>query len=352
MIIVNDAMTTVQAASLSFEPSDQQTLIASIAWREFSEGNREWEEYEVISSELLFDTELQEKGVHLTLQNENHEEGYAIIIEENDDAIVVEMGKGPSPYSEYDGYRKIYVSQLSYLAANPAGTFAIRLDTEELVNLQQAQFDEMHIAYPICEMNVLIDNDPPINPTPSDTVGFLSNYNTWFVQCGQPDGYSCIPTSFAMALKYLNARGIIALYSGMSNIYTMRNTLYTTDYMVDEILHLCRENAISDGFYDFCQDYTNRTMWLDAYWDYDSTYTDVKSEIDINFPVVLMFKDGVLVTCGSAHATTMVGYYENYSYSTGSTNYYVIVCDPNDSGNQKTVLWQASRIYGHYEIMY
>ena len=206
-------------------------------------------EKEIICYESIYNGLLEEIGILATLKDE-----YAIIIIDNNQGIVIELGaRNAMPYKNYDG-KKVYLGPLNYYTVN--NNIADDVSHDKSVSISSLRESELnHIDY---FSNELESSRSPQNPTPDDIYKYIYNYSSYFVYCAQPDDYSCVPTSFAMCLKYLNNRNKFALYNGMSNIYSMRNELYY-NYMVNSNGR-CREPKITNGFNDFCDDNTNKTI--------------------------------------------------------------------------------------------
>ena len=305
------------------------------AWEVFSYSDAEWSDYTVQNTEALYDKNGTIIGSLLEL-TDSEDDAYAIVLNNNGSAIVVETGKGiSSPYAGYENKMKVFTSPLNYYVMDSKES-SVLLDLTNKETITKESLSST--LFP----TISSGSDQRVENTRS-TVTYLYNYSTYFENCVQPNGYACVPTSHAMALKYLHNRGKITISSTYTNVSTMATKLY--DMMKSSDGH-CYTPTIQNQFASFCSSYTNKTITSTVTWNSGMTFSAAKSEIDVMYPLVLMFVGGTPNMYSSNHATTMVG----YKIVTGTTTMnYAIVVDPGTSpGVQKTMAWDSTYLYGYF----
>ena len=335
---------------------DEATGAELIAWDQFAAEDEDWAEYEIVGSEPVYGTNMQRTGSLLNLSRRENE-AYAIILSSGDSAVVVEAGKGASsPFGDNANKVKVYASPLNYYVSDSVLSSQLKdVTTGQRVNRNEVTSVNLPDTMYINTNNMAIASSGTHS---SVTTTYLYNYSTLFEKCTQPPGKTCVPTSHAMALKYLHNRGKITISSSVSNVYTLASTLF--NYMKDSS-GLCREPNISTGFSNFVSTYVNKVMTTNPTFDDEISFMYAKSKINSKEPLVLMFKDGTPnMYVGSNHATTMVGYKvvindneqtEAIGDEPMATHNYAIVVDGNPNpAVEKTMLWYRGYLFGYYII--
>lgn len=306
----------------------------------------QWNDFEINNAEKIYDGNYTEYGYVFEL-SDTMNKGYGIVVETNGNYFVAEASiECESPYLGYDDYYNIYSSQLNYyFSPNIYGrnTTIIDAETYEEVSLSDLT-------------NVRVEVDSYVNlskATPGQTTTkYVSKYGL-IETIEQPSTGSCIAYSTAMMLKYLHNVGKIKLSSEVVGISDLATTLF--DYM--ENTDTTNKHGISDesarnGIKSFGADFANKSLSFESAYS-KATFTTAKAEIDSNYPVVLMFDEGILYD--ETHATTMYGYKIVQSeLANGSllTTNYAIVKDPGGKGSiTKELAWTSSSIYGYF-ILY
>lgn len=335
---------------------EEATRAEIIAWEQFAAGDEDWAEYEIVGSEPVYGTNMQRTGSMLNLSRREND-AYAIVLSSGDSAVVVEAGKGASsPFGDNANKVKVYASPLNYYVSDSVLSSQLKdVTTGQRVNRNEVTSVNLPDTMYINTNNMAIASSGTHS---SVTTTYLYNYSTLFEKCTQPPGKTCVPTSHAMALKYLHNRGRITISSSVSNVYTLASTLF--NYMKNSS-GLCREPNISTGFSNFVSTYVNKVMTTNPTFDDEITFSSAIYEINSKYPLVLMFKAGTPnMYDDSDHATTMVGYKvvindNEQTEATGdlpmATHNYAIVVDGNPNpAVEKTMLWYRGYLFGYYII--
>lgn len=299
-----------------------------------------WNNIDIISADLLYDANLDCLGYVFELVSSD-EKGDGIVVDTGTNYVVVEASQNtPSPYLNYeDNFKKVYTTALNYYVYNEHSRSGALVDVRDgtIKTLDELRVKRMNLE------TFTLNN----SRTAKSTNSYLSNYAWQFIHITQqPNKSACIPTSFAMALRYMDNIGKINLtYSGTNS--EMKDSLFTAMENVGGSVGVSAttaQNGIRSWTKANCSDYYI-TIHTDTFYPTASEYNNVTAEIDSDYPVVVMFYDGVLVS-GANHATCMFG----YSNSNGVN--YVIVSDPWETvGGTKTVAWNTSNVYGYF-ILY
>ena len=332
-LIVSGSGSTIFAE----ENSKRQSLDAAIDVMEeyILSGNENWRGFEIVSEHSLKNGHKEEIGYVFELKN-GDKNGYGIVIEDNVGYLVVEASsRTSSPYEKNKefGSTYIYTGPLNYFIDND-------LTDTTVYDIQNKK-----------STNILILNNNSMNYVRSPkakatiTTKYLSSYNWNFETTQQPNGIACIPTSMAMALKYLHNSGQINITSSsLRNIEILAQTLYNNMYS-SQYPNMIEASHVAPGLADTITSSTCANKVTTDYGVFGNSmrYGDLKAEIDGNYPAVVMFEGGVLASV--EHATTLVGYKTTTFFD------YVIVVDPLDE-TEKEIAWgDASSFYGYY-ILY
>lgn len=299
-------------------------------------GNEAWEGHEISGVEELFDGNLDIYGYLFELES-LVEEGYGIVLNSGTSYVVVEASPDTkSPYSDYDdNYLKVYTTALNYFVyeKNTRSGELYDLVEKKSVNSNELTVARMDLSQ--------MESSRNSNSARTTTSRLLSNIGLFRFITQQPNTEACIPTSFAMALRYWHNIGKITLTFSGSNAQ-MKDSLF------DEMGIVGAEPAVTDvsardGIRSWtianCSDYYV-TIRIDNFFPTVSEFNEVKGEINNNNPSVIMFYPAVF---GRTHATTMVGY-----QIIDGTN-YVTVCDPyQETYNTRTIIWNTSNVYGFF----
>ena len=346
----------IYAEDLPKDHVDKEKIVDQ-AWKIFTNNDKTWSDFKPYDYEKIFDINSNEMGALLYLASDS-DYGYAVVQINDNYAVVLEAGKGcVSPYEEYKDKIKIYGSPLNYYVADTLDSaFVSEVTTGEIYSK-----NDVENLLPLTQDNILsVQESNSIHAADlqsETTIKYLTNYSGYFQKHPQPDGYSCVPTSHAMALKYLHNRGKITISSSMTNLSTMTNTLYN---LMKNSSGLCREPQIQNGLSYFASTYTNKTITTSSTYGTAMSFATVKSEIDAMYPTVLMFKAGTPNMYSSNHATTMVGYKIISTVPTNSIQTdqpqsvmqrYAIVVDPGvNPAVEKTMLWTNTYLYGYFVL--
>ncbi|GEM_PF-5465473 len=346
----------IYAEDLPKDHVDKEKIVDQ-AWKIFTNNDKTWSDFKPYDYEKIFDINSNEMGALLYLASDS-DYGYAVVQINDNYAVVLEAGKGcVSPYEEYKDKIKIYGSPLNYYVADTLDSaFVSEVTTGEIYSK-----NDVENLLPLTQDNILsVQESNSIHAADlqsETTIKNLTNYSGYFQKHPQPDGYSCVPTSHAMALKYLHNRGKITISSSMTNLSTMTNTLYN---LMKNSSGLCREPQIQNGLSYFASTYTNKTITTSSTYGTAMSFATVKSEIDAMYPTELMFKAGTPNMYSSNHATTMVGYKIISTVPTNSIQTdqpqsvmqrYAIVVDPGvNPAVEKTMLWTNTYLYGYFVL--
>lgn len=318
-----------------------QTMTDFIANNQLTDSS--WDNVKITNTDYLYDANLNNLGYVFELDC-NDGVGYGIVVDTGTDYVVVEASQNtPSPYLEFaEGFKKVYTTALNYYVYDEQTRSNSLIDVRDGSHVNP---DELRVKRMDTD-SFLFGNSSATKSTRS-TSSFLNNYAWQFIHITQqPNTSACIPASFAMALRYLDNIGKVNLtYSGTNA--DMKESLYNamrnygsgpavTDRTAQSGIKSWTEENCSDCYFQIC---------IDTFYPTAAEYADVTAEIDDDFPVIIMFYDGVLVS-GADHATCMFGYRVD-----NGTN-YVIVSDPWETvGGTKTVAWNTSNVYGYF-ILY
>lgn len=349
-VLLSVCLLSISLVSVSAEENDKELELhlASQTMESYLE-IRDWNNFKISSSEVLYDGNLDEYGFVFEL-NDGNQEGYGIVIKQDNKYIFVEGSiETVSPFKNLDqSCMNVYTTALNYYSYNPeqvtrSNRYFLNLETNEFVFQDE-------IITPRGQVDMFTNNN--LSRAAVNGTKYLSSYSTNFVGVAQPNGSACIPTSSIMALKYLSNVGKLTLYG--SNLTTLSTNLHLAMNSSKERVNDCQAKTGIDTWTSNSSNCSKRITFGSTY-SYSPNVAEwnaVKEEIDGNFPVICMFRENI-VGYSTTHATTMVGYQvvqlDTYD---GQEVYYTIVKDPgNSSVPEKTVAWTYDNIYGYF-ILY
>lgn len=311
-------------------------------------GDSEWNDFEIVSYENIYDVNLVHYGYVFELSN-GIQDGYGIVVEDDGAYYVVESSNDTqSPYID-NNELNVYFTPLEYYSAPNAMVYSFE---NTLVNLTDGStLSSTETKAERYEVNL-----PSIQPmsVPGESFKYISNYSTKFEKHQQTKSSSCIPASFAMSLKYLHNIGSLTLRSPYTNMDNIDNKLYE---LANCTSSMCYASNIKTAVQSFSDSYitgaTIRTK--DDEFQPDTYLSVAQDEVDGNCPPIIIFYKGALNTNpNSNHATTMVGYKTINNDSTGNVTVktsYIVVADPWDKST-KTVMWSSSAVFGYMLIYF
>ena len=303
--------------------------------RAVDSGEKQWEGHVIINSSKLYDSNYNEIGFDFGTRNERNS-GYLFAIKVQDQYEIIESSYDVrSPFALDRNKYRIYAGPTFYYSSN-------NIDSKELYSIVEKRNvikSEMHLF-----KNIFDENSQKNLPDPIYFTKYLNTYNNNFVSIPQDSSYKCVPTSFAMGLRYLHNKGSLSI--SINNNSTMRDKLFT---LMNGTTSGTFTPGIRLGLDSFTNTYsTRRVTTNDGVWGSSRSFSTIKQEIDDDYPAVIVFGAGTFsFNPGVNHACTLVGYKYDGTLNT-SNHKYVIVSDPWDQGT-KTVAW--SYVLGYF-ILY
>lgn len=239
-----------------------------------------------------------------------------------------------SPYLGVKNGKKIYNGPFSY--------YIFPEDkSDEVYDLR----NERYINLTSIKSNAIYNNnfhEQSLLRLENETV-FLKNYSQDFEKIKQPNNYSCVSTSFAMALKYLHNINKINLDHSMRDLSTINSKLFD---MMNCSSEGCFTPSIGRGLRAFSNQYCNMPVVChDGQWWPDLNFQTIVNEINENFPLVGIYsnepfnKDKIFT-----HACPIVGY-KTFSYG----GKYTIVVDPLQAAKIE-IYWNETNVKGAFVL--
>ena len=312
-------------------------------WTEFAENEEEFFGYEPAYTEILYDCDLNPAYLLIGLSDEVSG-GYAVVSLSDDHSILEAAVRTASPYADCTDI-KVYVSPLNYYSVN--GTLAVDLITDTALPVSELHSlcpkdGSVSLAGPLSRLQVMIEQ-----PNVLDASVYVTSYSSWFVPLSQPYAYTCVPTSFAMFYKYMVNRGKFTNYYSGTNtnmIYNLFNRMASyVEVPADSGIYVWRVRSdakVKSGFEGFISDYTPNNVTVSYQNTTVSTFSAICYEIDSSYPAIIVVNSNHSLGYGTNHAVTVVGYKTEYNSSTGITDRWLWVVDPND-GIKKMMSFQT-----------
>lgn len=180
--------------------------------------DKRWQGFEVKKIEEIYNTKLKNFGYVVSLSS-NEKDGYMIMIGNGNKLLVTEASpEAKNPYYKMRFGKKIYNGPFAYYVTSSD-------KSNEIYDLRDEKYLSLDTIKQSFSYSVSYD-DSTLFRLENETV-FLRDYNRKFETMIQPNHYSCVSTSFAMALKYLHNVNKINLNSSMRNVETINNELFS-----------------------------------------------------------------------------------------------------------------------------
>lgn len=305
-------------------------------------GDNDWLGFHIKSYSDIYDANLNKYGFVFELSN-NTKNGYGIVVKNVDNSyIVVEASnENESPYAYNFDNLNVYYTPLEYYSYS---SVSLASETKELNNL----IDYSSISSEKVSFDRFVYNQNKSTTRAVETsYKLVSQYYSKFEKHKQNSSTSCVPSSFAMSLKYLHNIGSLTLsttYQNMTNIETKLCSLAGC------VGSKCYASSIKSAVKTFSDNYITGAVIRtkdDAFYP-DRTLSEARTEINNNCPPIIILHAGVLSTNpNDSHAVTMVG----YKKVNGNYTNYIEVVDPWD-GIKKSVLWNDDNVWGYMLIYF
>ena len=291
---------TVNASSLDIGEAItyMETKIAEFT----ASGGDDWNMH-IVDYHELFDVDMEHYGYVFDLVKDG-QEGYGIIVYDNGEYHFAEAScETASPYYEYDdrAYNYIYTSLLGYYVSSKIQTRSERA----FLNLRGGDvLDYSDFVFKRYES--LSYQQPTTRAVNADT--YLPYYSSNFEKIKQHNNYSCQPTAFAMALKYMHNIGLIDIDDEYTSLSTLAETLYDVPPydMWDADKGINTVEKAKTSIANFSRDHINYD--LETISKSSMTSSSLQDYVDRCLPPIVVVKGGSVTWTGQHHSLTMVGY--------------------------------------------
>lgn len=307
-------------------------------------GDDYWKDFTVYSIKELVDPAMNDYGYVFDLVSNSNKYGYVIVLDVGGMFAVIESCfESKSPYLENSDKGDVYIygGPLSYymtedLKVNPS---VFDVSTNSYVEINHGSFERIQANQAV-----------QFARSSSHASKYLTGYSSNFEKIQQHNNISCIPTSMAMALKYLHNSGQINITSSsLRNTSTLAITLYNNMYS-SQYPNMIEASHVAPGLAATITRSTcaNKVTTNSGVFS-NLSYGTLVEEINGDYPVVLMFLGdsnfgSTYIGTNANHATTLVGYRADTSGN------YVRVVDPLQAV-EKELRWLPERTLGYF-ILY